>query len=252
MDLAKIRKKAQLSQNAHPLAGGSESYMAEISQAVQNGVDPLLFEETPNPAEFSLDELWMKASKHHPVLTDKAADLRTPLDRILDGRSEAGCDGLHQAGQCDQIQAADTAFEEFLCFNISDETYGINIMQIKEIIIPRLVTEVPRAPLFVCGVISLRGVIIPVLNMIERLGLNPSLSTSKQRVIVVTPNNGSAYSGLLVDQVTHVARIAASSIEPAPVTLDGLDRGFVKGIGRSDNRLFIILNVESVVDIQLV
>ena len=81
-------------------------------------------------------------------------------------------------------QAAEE-FQEFLCFRVSAETYAINIMAIKEIIKPREVTEVPRAPAFVSGVLSLRGIIIPVFNMRLRLGLPGVEKSAKERIIVL-------------------------------------------------------------------
>jgi purine-binding chemotaxis protein CheW len=145
---------------------------------------------------------------------------------------------------------ADVAeYQEFLCFRVSDEVYGINIMEIKELIRPREVTEVPRAPSFVSGVISLRGTIIPIIDMLDRLGLPRETVTGRERVIVV--RSAESYSGLLVDEIIQVVRIDADCMESAPTVLDGIDRDFVTGIGRSDGRMIIILNVANITDIHL-
>jgi purine-binding chemotaxis protein CheW len=176
---------------------------------------------------------------------------QSPLERILEGRAEAGCDEVQQDDTYDQVTPAETDFEEFLCIRVSDETYGIAIMQIKEIITPRLVTEVPRVPAFVRGVISLRGIIIPVIDLVARLGLSPAASTGRERVVVVKSGADDSFTGLLVDQVTHVARVASSRIEDAPATLDEIDRNFVRGMGRADNHLIPLLNIEGIADIQL-
>ena len=140
-------------------------------------------------------------------------------------------------------------FEEFLCFRVSDEIYGINIMQIKEIIKPREVTEVPRSPSFVSGVISLRGVIIPIMDMLDRLGLKRGATTGKERVVVVKHNE--TFTGLLVDEVIQVVRIAKNSFEPAPAVLEAINREFVAAIGRSDGRMVILLNLDTIADINL-
>lgn len=172
-----------------------------------------------------------------------------PLQILLAGREASGCNEDAQTTTVDQAPAVQNDYGEYLCFRVSDETYGINIMQIKEIIKPRAVTEVPRAPSFVAGVISLRGVIIPVIDMIGRLGLRHEHSTGKERVVVV--KTGEEYAGLLVDEVVQVVRIPFRSIESTPAVLEGIDRDFVSGIGRADTRMVILLNVESIADINL-
>jgi purine-binding chemotaxis protein CheW len=174
---------------------------------------------------------------------------RSPLEAILAGRVAAGCD--EEMSQADEIavQISTESLLEFLCFRVSDEIYGINIMDIKEIIKPREVTEVPRAPLFVSGVLSLRGTIIPIIDMRLRLGLANSETTGKERIVVIKYNN--SFSGLLVDEVIQVVQVAENTIEAAPTVLDGIDRDFVSGIGRTDGRLMIILNLENISDIHL-
>jgi len=141
------------------------------------------------------------------------------------------------------------SYQEFLCFKVSDEVYGVDIMDIKELIKPREVTEVPRAPSFVSGIISLRGVIIPIIDMLDRLGLVREKVSGRERVIVV--RHGDSYSGLLVDEIIQVVRIAKEDIEGPPPVLEGIDRDFVAGIGRADDRMIILLNLCNVIDIHL-
>jgi len=172
-----------------------------------------------------------------------------PLDIILAGREAAGCgDDLPLASE---EQAADETeeYEEILCFRISDEIYGINIMELKEIIKPRETTEVPRTPPFIMGVLSLRGVIIPVINMRERLGLARGVHNNHERIVIVKRHEG--FTGLLVDEIIQVVRIGKEGREPAPAVLDGIDRDFVGGIGRTGAMMVIMLNVASITDINL-
>ena len=173
-----------------------------------------------------------------------------PLEIILAGREAAGCGKGPQPGTGQEIQEADVAgYEKFLSVRVADETYGINIMQIKEIIKPRQVTEVPYSPSYVCGVISLRGVIIPVLDMTRRLGLKRETRGARERVVVVKYSAG--LCGLLVDQVIQFDRIARDDFELAPAVTDGIDRIFVSSIGRIGPRMIIILNLDRIVEIQL-
>src|SRR6185369_12641767 len=109
-----------------------------------------------------------------------------PLAILLAGREMAGLGDVEDfAGGTDVAEAIDEDAEEYLCFRVATEKYAINIMAIKEIIKPREVTEVPRIPRFISGVISLRGVIIPVFDMRLRLSLPVGNPTGKERVIVV-------------------------------------------------------------------
>jgi purine-binding chemotaxis protein CheW len=125
----------------------------------------------------------------------------------------------------------------------------MNIMSIKEIIKPREITEVPRMPNFISGVISLRGVIIPVMDMRLRLSLPFREKTGRERIIVLRSNAG--FCGVLVDEVVQVARILKSNIEEPPAVLEEIDRDFVKGLGHFDNRMLILLNIEAITDIEL-
>ncbi len=147
------------------------------------------------------------------------------------------------------VEASGEEFQEFLCFRVSSEIYAINIMEIKEIIKPREVTEVPRAPAFVSGVLSLRGIIIPVFNMRLRLGLTGSERSARERIIVLKKND--EFFGVLVDEVIQVVRIASATIEKPPAVLDGIDRDFVNGIGRFDGQMLILLNQEKILDLTL-
>lgn len=254
MDLAKIRKKARLTQETPPLLDSAEPARPDFRPAGQLRVEPLPFDAASRAADLrpdpALSGIAAVQQAFQPLPLRRHTG-QSPLERILEGRAEAGCDEEQQDVTSDQVLPTETDFEELLCIRVSDETYGIAIMQIKEIITPRLVTEVPRVPDFVHGVISLRGIIIPVLDLVARLGLTPVASTGKERVVVVKSGADDGFTGLLVDQVTHVARVAASRIEPAPATLDGIDRSFVRGIGRTDNRPIPLLNIEGIVDIQL-
>jgi purine-binding chemotaxis protein CheW len=140
-------------------------------------------------------------------------------------------------------------FQELLCFRVADEKYAVNIMEIKEIIKPREVTEVPRVPPYVSGVLSLRGIIIPVFNMHKRLGHAVVKESGKKRIIVV--KKGEEFCGVMVDEVIQVVRISPVAIEPPPTVLDGIDRDFVRGIGRFEGQMLILLDLEKVLDLNL-
>jgi purine-binding chemotaxis protein CheW len=108
---------------------------------------------------------------------------------------------------------------------------------------------VPRTPSFVSGIISLRGIIIPIIDMLDRLGLVRETLTGRERVIIV--RQGESFCGLLVDEIIQVVRVAKDDIEAAPAVLEGIDRDFVTGIGRANGRLIILLNLSNISDIHL-
>lgn len=147
------------------------------------------------------------------------------------------------------LAAGAEQYQEFLCFLLGSEEYGVNIMEIKELIKPRELTEVPRAPDFVDGIISLRGMIVPVIDLRRRLGLHSRRPTNQERVVIV--RHRTSFCGLRVDSVTGVVRIFEDRREATPAALEGIDRDFVAGIGRSDDRMVILLDVQNVADVGL-
>lgn len=251
MDLAKIRKKSLAAieslQDVWPADSLEPFAIPSVSEApaadkIDDDID--LFQLVPEvPLVPDASPSWaVEASANTP------RSVRDPIEIIMAGRSAAGCD--LEAGDVEEEKVSAAVSDlEFLSIRVSGELYGINIMDIKEIIKPREVTEVPRAPSFVTGVLSLRGTIIPVIDMRLRLGLVRAIETGKERIVVI--KNNESFSGLLVDEVIQVVRVKKDSMESAPAVLDGIDREFVNGLGRSAGQLLIVLNLEKVADIHL-
>jgi purine-binding chemotaxis protein CheW len=138
---------------------------------------------------------------------------------------------------------------QWLTFSLGDEEYALDITQINEIIKPRDITDIPRVPGFILGVISLRGIIIPVFDLCRRLNLGTGAVSSQSRVVVC--QEGEMTVGLLVDKITQVVRIHDKDIEPPPAVLSGPDRYFVKGVGRYDGRMLVLLQLENVLNPEL-
>jgi len=179
-----------------------------------------------------------------PYEYEEESDQFDPVSVILKGRESASFET-----EVSQQEVLEAASVELLCFRVGSEEYAISIMDIKEIIKPREVTEVPRVPSFVRGILSLRGNIIPVFDMKTRLGLSDGAVSERERIVVVKRQGG--YAGVLVDEVVQVVRIAEGGIEPPPVVLEGIDREFVLGIGRVSGRMLILLDMEKVLDVGL-
>jgi purine-binding chemotaxis protein CheW len=252
MDLAKIRHKARQEQEKRHL---------EASLPLKTKLpEPTVPHEAVTTQQIFDDEDFFQSVKpeytHNAfpeilqaLLPAQRIVQRDPLAEILAGREAAGCaENLPLVSEA-HADSEQVSYQEFLCFKVSDEVYGIDIMDIKELIKPREVTEVPRTPSFVSGIISLRGVIIPIIDMLDRLGLARETVTGRERVIVV--RQGESFSGLMVDEIIKVVRIVKDDIEAAPPVLEGIDRDFVSGIGRADGRMIILLNLSNITDIHL-
>ena len=114
----------------------------------------------------------------------------------------------------------------------------------KEIIRVREITRLPGASSFVQGIINLRGDVIPIIALREKLGLEVRDCTAASRVIVV--DVGGRLVGMMVDSASQVVRIPADRIEPPPPIVGGLSAEYVKGVGRVEDRLVILLDIDRI------
>ena len=136
---------------------------------------------------------------------------------------------------------------QLTAFKVGDEEYVVDILRIREIIRPLPVTPVRRGPRFVEGVISLRGSVIPVVDMRRRFGLPPLESDSSKRRVIILVIDGRVL-GLIVDSVTEVVRVPKTSIRPAPGFLDADRAPYFMGVCHHKERILILLNVRNVVE----
>ncbi|WP_258360083.1 chemotaxis protein CheW [Moorella sulfitireducens] len=139
----------------------------------------------------------------------------------------------------------ETAAEiQLVVFQLGDETYGVDIYHVQEIIRMQSITQIPRTPAFIEGVINLRGRIIPVIDLHKRFGLPRVEHTNNTRIMVV--ELGKVTVGMIVDSVSEVLRLPASSIEPPPPMISGIDVAYLKGVGKWNDQLIILLDLERV------
>ena len=136
--------------------------------------------------------------------------------------------------------------KEYLGFRLAEEIFAIELDRVREIAKVPPVTEVPRAPAYILGVMNLRGEVMPVFDLHKRLGLIRQAPCARgSRVVVVETEQGPA--GLLVESVEQVVRLKPSSIEAPPPGLGaGVDFDHLVGIGRHKDRMFALLNLASV------
>ena len=134
---------------------------------------------------------------------------------------------------------------QVVAFKLRDEEYGISILNVQEIRNLTDITRVPFAADFIKGVINLRGSVLPVIDLKQRLGLEQTPYTEKTRIVTVTVDD--LHVGMLVDAVTEVITIDSTPVD-AKKAVNGKEiTRFLSGIGNMDGRLIIMLNLEEII-----
>lgn len=130
---------------------------------------------------------------------------------------------------------------QLVTFRLGNEEYSLDILKVQEIIRHMELTRVPRTPDFVDGVINLRGRVIPVIDLRKRFGLAADERTNETRIIVVDVND--AIVGFKVDAVSEVLRLPSDTVEPPPAVVSDKESEYIRGVGKMDGRLIILLDV---------
>jgi len=137
---------------------------------------------------------------------------------------------------------------KYLTFQLAEEGYGIGILKVREIIGLLPITCLPRTPVFVRGVINLRGKVIPVVDLRQKFGLKVADDTSQTCIIVVdvAGSFGNIQIGILVDSVSEVLDIKGEEIEEPPAFGSSVDTAFILGMAKAKGSVKILLNIEKV------
>jgi purine-binding chemotaxis protein CheW len=132
---------------------------------------------------------------------------------------------------------------QVIVFNLGDERYGVEISQIKEIILPSQITNIPNVSSYIEGVLNLRGQIAAIINLRKRLGSEPKNNDEHTRIIIIELND--AIVGVLVDSVSEVKYLSSKNIEEIPRLLALKDDSrFLKGVGKLDDGLLTLMDLE--------
>jgi purine-binding chemotaxis protein CheW len=132
--------------------------------------------------------------------------------------------------------------EQFLSFQLGAEEYGIDILRVQEIRAYEKATRMPNTPAYIKGVINLRGVIVPVIDLRMKFGLESA--EYNEMTVVVVLNLAHRTIGIVVDSVSDVLALAAGDIRPAPEFTARVDNAFVRGLATIDQRMLIIADIE--------
>lgn len=139
----------------------------------------------------------------------------------------------------------DTQKDKFLTFAIGEQSYGIDIKYVTEIIGIQSITEVPELPNYICGIINLRGKIIPVMDV--RLRFKKQFRTYNDRTCIIVVDISNISVGLIVDLVSEVLTIPEADIVPPPEINQGTHR-FIRGIGKVNQEVKLILDCDKLLN----
>lgn len=134
----------------------------------------------------------------------------------------------------------------FVTFKISNESYAIDIMEVNEIVKLLEITPIPNAPDFVDGIITLRGEIIPIVDLNKRFNFAPREYTEEDelyRAIVIIRVQDMTI-GILIDQVNRVIPIESNQIQAPPQMISGIGAEYISGVVKQKDNLFVILDIQ--------
>jgi len=248
MDILKIRKKRARERKAEVSAGADVA--DEPAEAAAGTEEPRVVEPeaTASPAAASpvaaspaREPAAASPARVQAAEEDEGAD--DPLREFL-ARYDDKADEDDLLGQVETQKTEDV--RRFLAFELAGEAYAANLRDVQEILRAVALTAVPRAPIQILGVLSKRGVVMPVVDLAATLGLREPdpRHHPKQRVLVV--GESERVCGLRVDQVHEVIRLQEHEIEDVPSSLGTRLAHQLSGLGRLGDRMYILLDVQAV------
>lgn len=149
----------------------------------------------------------------------------------------------------DSVQRERNCEHQLVVFKLGDEEFGVDIMQVREIIKKENITVVPNAPDFVRGVINLRGQITTIIDLKRKLGISSQdcIDSRQERIIVVETGNNVV--GMAVDAVTEVTYLSDKDIEEVPpIIKENMQTKYLRGVGKLPDRLLILIDLKEVLN----
>jgi purine-binding chemotaxis protein CheW len=146
------------------------------------------------------------------------------------------------ATEANTINTSGTAGGEFLTFTLGAEEYGMDILKVQEIRGYDAVTAIANTPSFIKGVINLRGIIVPIVDL--RIKFNLGNVTYNELTVVIILNLSTRVVGVVVDSVSDVLTLAQEQIKAAPTLSTSLDTRYIMGLGTIDQRMLILVDIE--------
>ena len=139
-------------------------------------------------------------------------------------------------------QSSDDPMLQWVTFRLDNETYGINVMQVQEVLRYSEIAPVPGAPSYVLGIINLRGNVVTVIDTRQRFGLDSSEVTDNTRIVIIEADK--QVVGILVDSVAEVVYLRQSEIETAPNVGNDESAKFIQGVCNKNGELLILVELD--------
>jgi len=159
---------------------------------------------------------------------------------------------MQRSDHAEEKTHSDDSVQQFLTFMLAGDVYGIDILNIKEIIEYGNITQVPMMPEFIAGVINLRGSVVPVIDLAIRFSGASTEITKRTAVVIleVEDDDLKLEIGVMVDIVNEVLDIPAVDIEPAPAFGAKIRTNFIRGMGKVGEQLLILLDIQHVLSVE--
>jgi purine-binding chemotaxis protein CheW len=151
-------------------------------------------------------------------------------------------------GAAAPVAAAPAAIHEFLSFTLGKEEYGIDIQKVQELRGYDAVTRIANAPDYLKGVVNLRGIIVPIVDM--RIKFDLGTPSYDQFTVVIILNVADRVMGMVVDSVSDVITLAPEQIKPAPEMGSALDTDYLIGLGTLEQRMLILVDIDKLMSSQ--
>lgn len=204
------------------------SYMSE-NMGINFGIDVQSF------VDMSFSDMAYRHASGYVPRPSRLLDIKSLIARINEEIKEEKVSAKSLLGQ----------EGKYLVFHLCNQQYGVDVLNVREIVGIMPVREIPQLPPFVKGVVNLRGKVVPVIDLRLRLGM-PQIEYNDRTCIVILEiplENGFFHIGVIVDTVSHVETIRAQDVEPSPRLGAGISTPFIKAIARSGNNIKILLDV---------
>jgi purine-binding chemotaxis protein CheW len=246
MDIAKIRKKLKEAETAGQQSGAKDQ-TAKIPEknGIPAGEKTPEYISGPDPASNTEQKMY------NAELIVPGADIRKEHQPAEDEKKikedHIKPHAVHEKIKPEQGEE----IVEILTFNLLKEEFAFKVSQLAEILRFQWITLVPNVPPYILGITSLRGKIIPVIDLKHRLSLTPSPADDARKGKILIVKGPKGLIGVAADKVTGVVRVAKSEILPPPSHLSEAELKFISGIAVVDKRFVSIINMEEAVDLSL-
>jgi purine-binding chemotaxis protein CheW len=213
---------------------------------------PLADASSP-PIQSAVETTQAPTESKEQVVVHPAAEVSTPVaiaekpaPEAANPPQEAPAENTLSAPESSSGEKAEVSDEEeqLVVFLLDGEAYGISIQMVESIIKKQAITKVPHVDKYILGVTNLRGTVVPVVDLRQRFSIPEQETTKDTRIIVLNTESGK--NGILVDEVMEVMRLPKSAIAPPPMIATSINTSYIQGIARTDDKLIIMLEMNSI------